>query len=200
MITSRIKERYRKFRKSRISQGDLLRDVKFVLKGGLFGENKNEIALKYAVVMSQECDIDLDFKARQNKKNNDKYLPTILVCPAYQAQEFFNGTHIKGWVMTPKTGGEPDKIKKNDQLSRYHYLEGNDDLSVPELVIDFKHFFTIPRSLMYRYRKTGYIATVNELFREELAQRFSFYLSRFALPEIKAPASRIAVVNSTATN
>lgn len=62
-------------------------------------------------------------------------------------------------------------------------LEGKTELGVPEFVIDFKHFFTVPVDVVYKQRKTIYIATIGELYREELSQRFANFLSRIGLPD-----------------
>jgi len=168
---------------------------------GLSNE-QDEIAIPYGVVMSQDCDVDRDFQSRTRERSllkqglpeaelipkleplHDKLLPTILICPAYIADSFFAGEHISGWHIKGKTVGEIDKIKKNDQMNRFHYLPKNPDLGVNDMVIDFKHFFTVPVDILYFQRKEGYVATVNELFREDLSQRFANYLSRFGLPEL----------------
>lgn len=180
-FVSKIKKRYRKARKTRLCQGDILRDLSFSIKDLKYGSNQKNIDLSFAVVLSQECDIEQDFDARKNEGDNDKFLPVILVCPAYLASPFCNGEHIAGWEMQNLNIGD---LRKNDKLKRYHYLYSDVDLSIPELVIDFKHFFTLPRNLLYDYRRVLYVATINELFREELSQRFSNYLSRIGLPQI----------------
>ena len=117
---------------------------------------------------------------------NKLKLPTILFCPAYQIDDFLHGQHVSGWNMQGHNGENkinPDKLRENDQLKRYHYLKNCNDLLVPELVIDFKHFFTIPTGLVYS-QKNKYLVSINELFRENLSQRFAGYLSRIGLPEI----------------
>ena len=180
-FVSKIKKRYRNVRKRRLCQGDILRDLSFSIEDLKYGSNQKKIHLNFAVVLSQECDIKWDFDARESGGNNDKFLPVILVCPAYLASPFCNGEHIRDWKMQ---NHDINVLKKNDKLKRYHYLHPDIDFSIPELVIDFKHFFTLPRELLYKYRSTSYVATISELFREELSQRFSNYLSRIGLPEI----------------
>jgi hypothetical protein len=73
----------------------------------------------------------------------------------------------------------------DNKNERYHYLLADIDLQVPELTIDFKHYFSIPRSYLYSSRKDHYIASINELFREALSQRFAYYISRIGLPTIE---------------
>lgn len=184
MFVSRIKNRYKRVQKTRLCQGDILRDITLVISA--FESKRHiEIFMPYAVVMSQDCDLSNDHRARVEKKSDyDKYLKTVLICPAYRAEELFNGKHIEGWEIRSKGDGEIKKIKKNDEYKRYHFLPGNQSLAIPDLVVDFKHFYTAPRDLLYKKRKQIYLATMSELFREEISQRFSFYLSRIGLPEI----------------
>lgn len=186
MFVSKIKIRYKKFAKRRLCQGDILRDLKFLIGDTDYGSTDGEIYLKYGVIMSQDCDIKSDFQIKDNKENHNKQsLPTILVCPAYIAEEFYPGEHITGWKMEIFAGGNINKLKANNELKRYHYLCPDIDLSIPDLIIDFKHFFTLPVNFLYKHRKESYVVTINEMFREELSQRFASYLSRFGLPEIK---------------
>lgn len=199
MYKSKIKERYKKFRKVRLCQGDILKDLSFTMH--LTGDESgiDKINLPYAVVMSQDCDVDLDHKMRLKEKEllktftpsshpdkfrsvHDKFLPTILVCPAYLADSFIAGSHIKDRLMKTSSKSEFEKIQKNNEFNRYHFLHQDTDNGVPELVVDFKHFFTVPIDIAYTQRKNAYLVTITELFRESLSQRFASYLSRFGLP------------------
>lgn len=180
----------------RVCQGDILRDVTVTL-GLEASNNKNEEELEleyryynYAVVLSQDCDLESDYRGREENLgksaniSNDNYLPTILLCPAYLLTDFIDGTHIDSWQMNTelKSVRNQDKIKKNNEFKRYHYVDGNSDFSIPELIIDFKHFISVPRDALYNKHKDIYLATIGELFREELSQRFSNFLSRIGLP------------------
>lgn len=202
MYVSKIKNRYSRLRKRRICQGDILQNISFVMRIDGLSNEQDEISIPYGVVMSQDCDVDVDFLSRTKEQDvykqgltedeikerlqplHDKFLPTILICPAYLADSFFAGEHIDGWYIKPKNTGQVKKIKANNEMNRYHYLPKNTDLGINDMVIDFKHFFTVPVDILYKQRKEGYVATVSELFREDLSQRFANYLSRFGLPEI----------------
>ncbi len=184
MFNSRIKNRFRRAKNSRIYQGDIYKDVSFIIGSPIKEKEKDYFELPYLVVLSQDCDLRWDFSERTLKKNQDKYLPTVLICPAYKIEEFAQGEHVKGWSMRKIDSGIIEKIKKNDELKRYHYLQGDDNLLIPDLILDFKHFFTISRDFLYSKKKTNYVASMSELFREELLQRFSNYISRIGLPEL----------------
>tara|TARA_B100000315_G_scaffold134234_1_gene123648 strand:+ start:26 stop:499 length:474 start_codon:yes stop_codon:yes gene_type:complete len=148
-------------------------------------EGKDCIDLPFAVLLSQDCDLEADFKCReQTIGNQDKYLLSLLVCPAFNIGEFANGTHFANWQMEPQSSKLIEKIQKNDTHKRFHFLSKNTEFFVPDLVLDFKHFFTLPRDYLYSQEKDVYVASLSELFREELSQRFSNYLSRIGLPEL----------------
>lgn len=188
MLKSKVDTLYvKKKERKQISQGDILKDIFIIdVENDVEGAAIKKITLPFCVVMSQECDLDLDYKARNNElsvNNNDKYLPTVLVCPAYQEEKFFQGDHIDGWKMEEiRSSSDKNRIKLNSEKNRVHYLHGDTELRVPFLIIDFKHFYTVPRDLLYSQFQESYLVTINELFRESLSQRFANYLSRFGLP------------------
>lgn len=186
MWESKITKRYVRTSGERICQGDILRDVKFNFSlDDVSLDSSNSVLLKYAVVMSQDCDLETDYTDRsQQKDTHDKLLPTVLLCPAYPSGQFVLGTHIEGRMMGTFNGSNFIKIKDNNQYNRYHYLCENNSEEDPltDLVIDFKHFYTVPTDILYKQFSDSYIVSVNELFRERLAQRFANYLSRFGLP------------------
>ena len=53
---------------------------------------------------------------------------------------------------------------------------------MPELIIDFKHFFTINRNKLYDQLDKR-LCSLDTLFKEKVNQRFSNYVSRIGLPE-----------------
>ena len=135
----------------------------------------------FAVVLSQDCDLDQDFKARKGENKADKIIPSVLFAEVYTAEELF------GLVKSSEIW---KRIKQNKD-ERYHFLQkvepAGDALKegLPELGIDFKRFFTIPTDEVY-FR----IATeakrrciLGSPYLEHLSSRFGFYLSRVALPE-----------------
>lgn len=184
MFRSRVKSRYRKSKNSRFYQGDVLKDLKFVVGEPEKETELDKIELKYAVILSQDCDIEHDFKSRKENKSQDKHLRSLLVCPAFDLEEFASGKHFGDWEMETFNNKKIDKLRNNDEYKRYHYLHSDSQYLIPELILDFKHFFTLPRDFLYRKKKDIYIVSLSELFREELSQRFSNYLSRIGLPEI----------------
>lgn len=191
-ILSQIKTYYRKNDSGRVVQGDILKDVIFIewdlgdLDPDDYKYEPKE--LPYIIILSQDCDLLSDYNNRQdiNAEKHDAYLQSILVCPAYLATELRAGTHLHDFdlVMERKNSEKYGSIRNNTD-PRYHYLCGDPGLQIPELIVDFKHYYTLPRSYVYNlYNRDKYVASLNELFRESICQRFSFYLSRIGLPVI----------------
>lgn len=185
-------------KKKDLWQGDILRGISFQYatpEGD--GQGRYAFPFPYAVILSQACDLEQHFaQARSNEaaardasgvvEKFDKILETILVCPAFPSEAFLNGTHIENRRMNDfdNAQGRKSTLKKleaNDSLNRYHYLSPFEGI-FPALVIDFKRFHTVPVEILIEEYESTYLASLRELFRERLSQRFSNYLSRIGLP------------------
>lgn len=188
MPLSRIEGRYFYSEVNRIEQGDILRDatvIESITESGTDLE-VTERLLPYCIVISQDCDLEHDYNNRSNTEsaNSDKYLQSILVCPAYLASVFRQGEHLQDRNMSmQRINSDEWKRIKNNTNPRYHYLSQDAELQVPELVVDFKHYFTVPRSVAYGL-SDNYLATIEIVFREHLSSRFAHYLCRIGLPEL----------------
>ena len=139
----------------RVYQGDILRDVSLVvMKSSDEAEDDyiiEEITIPYVVVFTQDCDLNEDFKNRGKiSEKQDKYLGSILVCPAYQAEFFREGKHLEKFKLTMEKWNSVryQPILKQNNI-RFHYLKGYQPFQIPELIIDFKHYYTIPRDITY---------------------------------------------------
>lgn len=183
---------YEKRSSSRICQGDILENFNYTLTNN---EDKAVVCLNlpYVIVLSQNCDLEQDFNQRNASpgskvENEDKFLQSILICPGYIAEQFRTGEHLKNLGMTMCNWGSNlwRHIKAN-QNERFHFLQMDTEMGVPNLVIDFKHFYTIPREDIYKIYSSNYLVSIKPLFRESVSQRFSYYLSRIGLPIITAP-------------
>jgi hypothetical protein len=164
-----------------VRQGDIIRGLEYE-----FIENQEKVPFPYVVVLTQDCDLDQDYKARL-VDNHDKYIDSVLVAPAFIATELQNGSHLvilgRHTEKKGKTTGTVWNYIKTNRDPRYHLLSSDTDYSIPELVIDFKHFYTVPRELIYSAHQDKCIATIDELFREHLSTRFASFLARIALPD-----------------
>jgi hypothetical protein len=187
-----IKSVYRQHDKKRIRQGDILRDFDFIEWRGFVGANPNKVklrlrALPYVILLTQDCDLDLDFTYHTTKqKDDDKFLQSILACPAYLAEQFRKGKHLEeiGLQMAQITSDRWHNITYNSD-PRYHFLPASDTYGMPPVVVDFKHYYGVHIDMLYDVFDRYYHASLNELFREELSQRFSAFLSRVGVPRFK---------------
>lgn len=180
---SSIKSPYVKWIENRVVQGDILQAVSFVSgmeqQGQLAVDSYN---LKYAIVMSQDCDLESHNRAVSNGKTVDRALiSSVLICPAYPFEQFHAGTHREG-IELGVLPAKKEQLRLNDRFKRYHYLKADTDHGVTELIVDFKEFFTVSYDVLSANKQENYVATINELYREHLAQRFAHYLSRIGLP------------------
>jgi hypothetical protein len=191
-------------------QGSLYRDIKVVTapSPNSSGEvSLSEWTLPYAVVLSQECDLLFDQKlrsvlirgeqgeAKDRNENHDKLLLAILMCPAYQAELFRVGSHLNALQrrMESYNSERFKSIKQNLNL-RYHYFAGWTPFQIPELIVDFKHFFTIPVEQLLEYGTVEhYITRLKPLYREDFSQRCAAYLTRIGVP---IPHDKISPDNS----
>jgi hypothetical protein len=192
-MSSQIKsdDRYLKHVLPRYCQGDILRDLDVMEGAAVTSAEANAVSLvtrslPYAVVLSQECDLHQDLQNRSSDKqtSQDKYLHSVLLGPAYQAESFKTGEHLKLLgVQCQIWNSDRWKALKQNNIERYHFLPAADPFQVPDMVLDFKHFLTAPRGILVNLKQTAYIASLNQLFRENLSQRFTNFLSRIALPD-----------------
>ena len=160
----------------KITQGGILKDpVIYSINTDL---QPQEITLQYATIISQACDI-------QQSELDNNYLPNIMVLPMYILDVFKSGEHLQncGYQVKQRTfgTGEIPKLIKNSEFSRYHFLPKGEHL-LHDVVIDFKHYYTLPKNLIINQYQGRYIATIDYLYRELLSQRFCNYLGRIGLP------------------
>jgi hypothetical protein len=139
-----------------------------------------------AVVMTQDCDLEQDLKVRIAGQQSDKILPNVLFCNVATAEA------LRG---TPKTTGinyEMWKRISQNKDERYHFLQAVDascdaqQIGLPEIGIDFKRYFSIPTDELYRRLEMGEAkrrCVLASPYLEHLSSRFTYFLSRVALPE-----------------
>jgi hypothetical protein len=94
-----------------------------------------------------------------------------------------------------KFGRQEWKHVQNNEMERFHYLKSitpNEDVSgqgLPDLVVDFKRYFTLPPEEIYRqcraegapkpYRR----CRLADLWREDLQRRAMSYMQRVGIPD-----------------
>ena len=186
------KEENKKF----IIQGDIFRSFTYVRWAKLNTSSGNvdidEIKIPFFVVLTQACDLKQDFQDRSKKESEkrDKYIESVLVCPAYIATSVKTGSHLKELkIQSESYNRDRWKIIEKNNNPRYHFLKENPSLKIPNLVIDFKQYYTIPTQILYELFEDHYLGALQDLFKEDLSQRFASYLSRIGLPVTKVITS-----------
>src|SRR5258708_17521361 len=84
-----------------------------------------------------------------------------------------------------------NNLRQNNN-DRYHFLPAFDELQVPDIVLDFKPFITAPRGVLLTFKPDAYVASLGQLFRDNLSQRFAAFLARIALPDPEEEAQQAA--------
>ncbi|MGC2162787.1 MAG: hypothetical protein WA634_12810 [Silvibacterium sp.] len=139
-----------------------------------------------AIILSQDCDLEQDFKRREAGANlsslDPKLLPTILLC------EVSTDGAI---VAAIRSQGDPGRQQfYQNKLERYQFLravEARDDAlgsGIEAMGIDFKRYFTVPTAELYaqlagQCRRRCRLAPQ---YLEHFSMRFSNHLSRIGLP------------------
>lgn len=176
----------KKSRRTRISQGDVFRDVEYieyaVEKRGIIEVGK--IIFPLVIVLTQDCDLEQDSSNRKKDTQNTKLL-SVLVAPLYNAEHVFLGEHLGdiGIKMEPINKNKtPGKMLMQNERPRYHYLNFPENIPLVAAVADFKHYFSVHVSYLEKIRRTNFVCRLSDLFREDVSQRFAAYLGRIGLP------------------
>ena len=180
--------------KSRLCQGDILRDVHWVEyvaeASGIIEVSR--IVFPLAIVLTQDCDLEQEHRFRtESRPTQDKWLISVLMAPLYNVEHVYQGEHLSelGIRMekVPKTK-TPGNFLRDNERPRYHYLEFEEEVPIVASVIDFKHYFSATVEYLLGLKPRAYICSVAPLFREDIAHRFANYLARVGLPELAAPS------------
>ncbi len=148
----------------------------------------SKILFPLVVVLTQECDLDQDseFRSDSSKTSHDKYLLSVLVAPLYNVEHFYVGSHlseIDGMKMNGMNRSKtPGTDLRNNKNPRYHYLNFPKNIPIVDSVIDFKHYFSVDVKILNAVHGNKFVCRVSELYREDISQRFSAFLSRIGLP------------------
>ena len=145
----------------------------------------NLVTHPFAVIVSQDCDLEQDYKARNGLDDvkADKILPSILFCEVNTAEDICSSGGV--------TGSSNRSQFSINKLERYQYLQKVDRSEdalhegLPELGIDFKRYFTIPADEVYKRIATTAKRRcyMNPPYLEHLSSRFCYFQMRIALPD-----------------
>jgi len=175
----------------RLEQGDIIRNVDMPEYSAIDDDEAilTVTRFPFVVVLTQDCDLAQNHTALQNGTGGGRLVAT-LVAPAFHVADAQAGTQLDplGIQMpslpnkNPKSQSAKDLYTNNNL--RYHCLPLlKADPALPDLLIDFKQYFSVNSEYLTVMKTRCWVASLNDLYREDLAQRFSAYLSRIGLPE-----------------
>ncbi len=163
-------------------QGDIFQRLqyKFITEDG----DTETITFPFWIIVSQECDLEHDFKAHNNEyKDQDKYLQTIIACPAFLQLQLKDGMHMQNLSLAmERWGGDTWKKMTSNRERRFHAIRSDEIKELPDLMVDFKRIFSFSREYIYK-QLNNRVATLDVLYREEFSQRLANFTSRIALPD-----------------
>lgn len=187
-------------------QGAIYSDVLYVdrvLRQKSQGEEHvivEQIQFPWAVILTQECDLERDFIARWGEEPSESFgqaLLSVLAAPMYNADHVHHGTHLSDLKIHARADAQflchtiPTSqwrlVTQNRDL-RYHYMDFPDGFSLPPVVVDFKHYFGIPAEVLALIPERC-LGRLGNLDRLDLAQRFASFLTRVGLPEPVLPGA-----------
>ena len=143
----------------------------------------------YAIVVSQDCDLNQDFFFKFHQRGKERHtLPSVLFCEVTEAEELVYGDRNA----TVFQEGAIRQDFRNNNDYRYHFLQAIPESldragdGIPELAIEFKRYFTMPSDEVYRRIEVKQAQRHCHLlspYREHFINRFHNFNNRVALPE-----------------
>lgn len=171
---------------NQICQCDIFKDIQIIedIQVADTQLHQKSIIFPYVICLNQECDLLTDSRNRLNVGTDiikDSALLHLAVAPVFVFELFKEGKHW-GNIFNAQPLGKKnlEKIEQNE-ISRYHYLKFAEN-AFPDMIIDFKHFFSINRNFLYK-NISKRVYSFAPLYKEKISQRFSFYISRIGLPD-----------------
>ena len=183
-----ISAKTKKTTEKRISQCDIFHDIDVIEQ---ITERDEGIAVSYihfplVICLNQDCDLNSDERDKLKVgSNKDCRLLHLIIAPLFNFDIFKDGEHWgdifqTGQKYNPhKTDGK--KIMNNED-PRFHFLHFEDDFNLPDMVVDFKHFYTVSTDYLYENIDKR-VCSLSELYREKISQRFAYFISRIGLRE-----------------
>lgn len=142
----------------------------------------------YAIVLTQDCDLHWDHRARfpadpnDQTRLEDKKIPNVLFCQADKAETMRGARGFKSDIWRRITSNSDERYQVLPEVPPVLDRAGE---GIPSLVLDFKLLFTVPSDELY-YRlgsEAKRRCFLRPPFLQSLSSRFSYFMGRVALPE-----------------
>jgi hypothetical protein len=133
--------------------------------------------IPFGILLAQDCDLLRDFEAMSAEKPpvlNGALIYELKIATDAKAQ-----LHGVSW--------QPLAQNNNERFHFFQMVPADSDLlglGLPELVLDFRRYFTLPPFEIFRQTTQGAKrrCRLNSPYREQLQNRAGFYIQRVALP------------------
>ena len=142
----------------------------------------------FAIVVSQDCDLEQDFNFRFYKKGKPRnILPSVLFCQVMETEKLEKGLHKH--LFDSKTFKD---YFRNNKDFRFHFVQEipaeYDALGkkLPELGMEFKRYFSMPTAEIYHRIEMSHTqrrCRLQSPYVEHFCDRFYNFNKRIALPE-----------------
>ena len=166
----------------------------------------DQITHQYVIVVSQDCDLEWDYKARSEEASEDKLLTHILFCALFPLDEVRNRGRLKSELWKRVGQNQDERYHHLDEAllisteqctnefvadihkmstEDFHKKYGTEEI-VPELIADFKTTFSLPNEFAYWLVASGQANRKGALFSpylEDFMHRLYGFLGRVATPE-----------------
>ena len=140
----------------------------------------------YAVVVTQDCDLDWDYRARQSGSNQpSKLLNSVVLCEISTARE------VRDIVDKNIMNSGEWNLVKSQRHERFYFFERIpiecelEQVGLPELTADFKKVFGINAATLYRQLELSIAkrrAVLSSPYLEHFSRRYYSFHGRVALP------------------
>lgn len=139
--------------------------------------------LPFAMVVSQDCDLDWDWKNRSGRvPESNKDLPSVLLVVVQEAKpQYDDGGAVKSQWKTIRQN-------KNDRYQFFQKVLPDEDVQgqgLPELLVDFKRYYAISTEVLYASVSANIAqrrCILTAPYLQHFAQRFGAFQGRVALP------------------
>jgi hypothetical protein len=136
----------------------------------------------YAIVITQDCDLDWDYRARRANGNPAKLLNSIVLCEVDTAKSIRSteGVNRKAWELV--VAHRHERFYFFEKIPPEYELEQE---GLPELTADFKRVFAIDSETLYCQIELGIVkrrALLASPYLDHFSQRYHSFHGRVALP------------------
>lgn len=184
--------------KSPLRQGEILTNITQYKPTNFNDESSTDIDFQplihpYAIIVTQDCDLDWDYKARFNDDqkleiSSPKFLNSIILCEIDTAEKIRKIEETKGKKLLNSRDWNLVSSHRHERFYFFEKIPSDFELEkegLPELTTDFKKVFGISPEFLYHQIESGDVKRRSILvspYLEHFSKRYYNFHSRVALP------------------